>query len=127
MAKLTVKEIHQEALNIIAARSGGIRYTELRRAIQERRPETPLSTIGACVWDLDKIFPDKVSKPSRGLFQPAGIRDVVPLEPTISAGKMREQDFYEPFAEWLKKELDEATMAVSIGGAASRKSVLRQM
>ena len=34
---------------------------------------------------------------------------------------MREEDFYAPFSEWLKNDLDEATIAVSVGGAGFQK------
>jgi len=35
--------------------------------------------------------------------------------------RLREEEFYEPFAEWLKNELDEATVAVPLGGAGLQK------
>ena len=31
--------------------------------------------------------------------------------------KIKEIDFYEPFAEWLKNDLDEVNTAISLGGA----------
>ena len=49
MAKLRVREIQQEALGIIAANPGGIRYGELTKTIQERHPETPVNTIHGSV------------------------------------------------------------------------------
>ena len=121
MAKLRVREIQQEALGIIANHPGGIRYGELTKTIHEKHPETPVNTIHGAVWDMDKSFPDKVSKPSRGLFQTATSQDSVVIEPTVSSTKMREEDFYEPFSEWIKNDLDEATTAVSVGGAGFQK------
>ncbi len=97
---------------------GGIRYSVLVEQISQQNPETPVNTIHGSVWNLDKEFPNEVTKPSRGLFTPAkktendtvsvgsiGTEQVV----TTAVGvKVKESDFYEPFAEWLKNDLDAA-------------------
>jgi hypothetical protein len=64
-----------------------------------------------------------VVKPSRGLFQPFSAADLAAVPQVIvpASPKISEEDFYEPFAEWLKNDLDEATMAVSVGGAGFQK------
>ncbi len=117
MPKLTVREIQAEAVNIIAAYPGGIRYSDLVNAIQEISPETPRNTISGSVWNLDTLRPDAVRKPSRGLYQPArSDGQVEELKPP----KVKEEEFYEPFAEWLKNELDEVTDVVALGGASFR-------
>lgn len=124
MAKLRVREIQAEAIQIISAFPGGIRYSELVKAVLQRHPETPVNTIHGAVWDLDKTTPDKVAKPSRGLYVPAisvangGPSEVIPPTPPT---KYAEEDFYEPFADYLKAELGEATAAVAIGGAGFQK------
>jgi hypothetical protein len=33
----------------------------------------------------------------------------------------REEEFYEPFADWIKNELDEVTIAVPVGGSGFQK------
>jgi hypothetical protein len=126
VAKFRVKEIQEAALKIVQEHPGGIRYSELVKAISGVTPETPINTIHGAVWDLDKTHPQKISKPSRGLFKysdPAQEGDVsapsVALPPAIT--KYKEEDFYAPFAEWLKNDLDEATIAVPIGGAGFQK------
>ena len=108
MTKLTGKQIKQLAKSIIASNPGGIRFSSLVKQILQENPETPENTIHGNVWDLDKAFPDEVAKPSRGLFTPVGIteNDTVPLgsseQVAPSTGvKVKEADFYEPFAEWL--------------------------
>ncbi len=117
MAKLSVKEIQAEALKIIAAHPGGIRYSDLISKILELSPETPRNTITGSVWNLDTLRPDSVRKPSRGLYQPSGGAQApeVPKTPRV-----REEDFYESFADWLKNELDEVTDVVALGGASFR-------
>ena len=123
MAKLTGKQIQELAKSIIASKPGGIRYSALVDEISKEHPETPENTIHGNIWDLDKAFPDEVSKPSRGLFTP-GItteKDAVSVGVTEQVAptgvKVKESDFYAPFAEWLKNDLDEVTEVAPLGGA----------
>ena len=116
MAKLGVNEIREIALQIVAENIGGIHYGDLVKKIATAHPETPVNTIHGSVWDLATRFPDKVVKPSRGLFKSAGeenANDTVPIQ----TPKFREEDFYEPFAEYLKNDLDEVTTVAALGGS----------
>lgn len=123
MAKLPVKEIQNLAKKIVAENLGGIRYSALVQRISAENPETPKNTIHGAVWDLATRFPNEIAKPSRGLFLPAtsvgGAAVMTP--PVLQTSKVREEDFYEPFADWLKNELDEATIAIPLGGAGLQK------
>ena len=47
----------------------------------------------------------------------AGNGDGTVSPPVLPPTRIREEDFYEPFADWLKNELDEATVAISLGGS----------
>jgi hypothetical protein len=120
MAKLSVKEIQTLAKKIVAETPGGIRYSALVQRISIENPETPKNTIHGSVWDLATRFPKEITKPSRGLFLPATSAggEVSPPPPPV---KIKEEDFYEPFADWLKNELDEATVAIPFGGAGLQK------
>jgi hypothetical protein len=123
VAKLSVNEIRTLAKSIVRQSTGGIRYSALVQRISADHPETPKNTIHGATWDLATRFPTEITKPSRGLFLPAGAEanpavvtpSIVPLQ------KLSEQDFYEPFADWLKNELDEATVAIPVGGAGFQK------
>jgi hypothetical protein len=122
MAKLSGKEIQKLARSIVTENPGGIRYSALVEKISQQTPETPKNTIHGAVWNLDTIFPNEIAKPSRGLFTPATKSDdtvgVGSTEQTAPTGaKIKESEFYEPFAEWLKNDLDEVTEVVSLGGA----------
>lgn len=126
MAKLTGKQIKELAKSIIASTPGGIRYSVLVNAIAEQNPELSKKTIQWQVWDLHKEFPNEVSKPSPGLFTSVtSSQDGVPsfgsteqIAPNTGI-KVREADFYGPFAEWLK-ELDEVTEVSVLGGAGMK-------
>jgi hypothetical protein len=124
MAKLNTHQIRELAREIIANRAGGIRYSELHQQIAAQHPETPSNTIQGAIWDLHLRFPQEISKPSRGLFVPvAGVSlekgAVDQSKPEVP--KYKEDDFYEPFADWLKNDLDEVTDAAPLGGAAMGK------
>lgn len=64
-----------------------------------------------------------LSDTSRGLFTPiTKSRDdnvvVGSTEQVAPTGiRVQESDFYEPFAQWLKNDLDEVTEIASLGGA----------
>jgi hypothetical protein len=130
MAKLTGKQIQELAKSIIASNPGGIRFAALVEEILRQNPETSENYVEASVWNLDKEFPHEVAKPSRGLFTPTkktendtvsvasaeqvGAEQVV----TTAVGvKVKESDFYQLFADWLKNE-DEVTEVAALGGAS---------
>ena len=122
MPKLTVQKIRDLARTIIAANPGGIRYSVLVESISQQSPETPKNTIHGSVWNLDSIFPGEIAKPSRGLFTPfqAGTDAIVvgKTEEIAESGiKIKESDFYEPFAELLKNDLGDVIEVVELGGA----------
>ncbi len=116
MAKLNVNQIRDLALEIVSQHPGGIHYGELVKQIAAAHVETFPNTIQGSVWDLATRFPDKVVKPSRGLYKPASA-DAAGEQVPIPTPKVKEEDFYGPFAEYLKNDLDEVTTVVSLGGA----------
>jgi hypothetical protein len=123
MAKLSKKETQTLAKKIVAETPGGIRFSALVKRIAMESPELGIKNIQWYVWDLDKHFPGEITKPSRGLFVPAtsaGV-GVSVAPPVLPPAKIKEEDFYEPFADWLKIELDEATVAIPLGGAGLQK------
>ncbi len=123
MAKLGQSEIRKVAVELVKANPGGIRYQQLRRAIKELHPETPDNTIAGSIYDLDVRLPNEVQKPSRGLYVPTnGQSDSVKESDQLTkpADLKREEMFYSPFAEWLRNDLNEATVASSMGGAGLR-------
>jgi hypothetical protein len=123
MAKLSGKEIDTLARKIVAENPGGIRYGALVQRISMEHPETPGGTIHYSVVSLATRFPGEITKPSRGLFLPAasvggGVTVTPPAQLPV---KIKEEDFYQLFADWLKNELDEATVAIPLGGAGFQK------
>jgi hypothetical protein len=121
VAKLSKKEIQDLAKSIIADKPGGIRFSALVKTIQDSNPETNNGTIRGSVWDLASRFPNEITKPSRGLFLAVVAKQDEYIPPATAISKVSEEDYYAPFADWLKNELDEATVAITLGGAGLKK------
>lgn len=120
MAKFNQKEIREFALKLIASRPEGIRYSQLVNEIVKASPETPKNTVHGSVWDLDARFPNKVNKPTRGLFKAFLNGDSNPEKaaaPIETAPSLKEEHFYESFGDFLKGELNEVKEVVALGGA----------
>ncbi len=115
------ERITEKALEILETTPEGVRYSELVRRIIERDGSFKQNTVHGTVWNLDERFPDRVYKPSRGLFRLTKFKadgtdqlkdELVPKQPK----KIKEEDFYEPFADWLVNEMEECTKAIALGG-----------
>jgi len=120
MAKIG-ERIVNKAFEILDANPEGVRYSELVRQIAASDTSFNTNTIAANVFNLDEKYPDRVCKPSRGLFRLTKYRDaetdqlkeeLVPKQPK----KVKEEEFYKPFADWLVNEIEECTKAMGLGG-----------
>ena len=118
MPKLTVKEIKNLGCEIVKENSDGIRFADIVKQIAEHSPETNVSTIGVQVGKLARVFPKSIEKPSRGLYRP--IENTVEAHDSLveiqqDSATVKEEDFYEPFTDYLANDLDECSTAVAIG------------
>ena len=113
--------IRNKALQLLEKTPNGLRFTDLRDSIENELKEKT-NTINGSIWDLDATFPDLVYKPERGLFRHTKFRsNEITARETLAtpkgANKIREFDFYKPFANWLEQEgLEDCTKAITLGG-----------
>lgn len=121
MSKKVTERIKGEAFELLKANPDGLRYSELAKLISESDKKLNRNTISGCIWNLDSQFPEKIYKPSRGLFRLVEFKDpetdelkkeVQPLE----IKKIKEEDFYEPFSSWLKNDVEDVTHSIPLGG-----------
>ena len=63
------ERIYAKAFELLEQHPEGLRFTELRSKIEESDRSLHPKTVNGCVWKLIQKFPDKVYKPSRGLFR----------------------------------------------------------
>ena len=69
------ERIVRTAFEILKANPEGLRFSELVRRIEESDSSLNTNTINGYVWDIHERYPDKVYKPSRGLFRLTEYRD----------------------------------------------------
>ena len=112
------ERIRNKALEILESNPNGVRYSELVRQINEAFPEIPINTVHGGIWDLDRRLSDKVYKAGRGIFRLVKFKDIEIKEAVEKPSeKIKEDDFYKPFADWLINETEEATKAIPLGGS----------
>lgn len=61
--------INAKAFELLGAHPEGLRWSELLSKIKESDRTFHPKTVNGCVWKLVEKFPDKVYKPSKGLFR----------------------------------------------------------
>jgi hypothetical protein len=70
MDKSTVTgRIYTKALELLEQHPEGLHWSELRSIIEASDSNFHPKTVNGCVWKLIEKFPDKVYKPSKGLFR----------------------------------------------------------
>jgi hypothetical protein len=115
MATVTTKQILELGRKIVLAHPGGIRFAQIVAQILDACPGANRNAVeGRIANDLVPAYTSELTKPSRGLYKPlrGEVGVVVPRD-----GFQCEEEVYEPFAQWLKNDLEEATEAVALGGA----------
>ena len=116
------QRIKDKAFELLGQHPEGLRYSELRNKIQDSDPNFNSNTINGSIWNLDTVFPEKVYKPSKGLYRLLAFKDqeleapVVQTPVAKAASKIKEEDFYVPFADWLTNEIEDVTHAIPLGG-----------
>jgi hypothetical protein len=116
------EQIVAKAIQLLQEHPHGLRYSELHKAIRAALPDANPNTIGGTIWNLEIQYPAQVYKPARGMyihskFKETGAPPPPPVVPPIAAKeKIKEEQFYEAFADWLVKELEECTKAIPVGG-----------
>src|SRR2546427_9103499 len=69
------EQIRGLALDLLKERPEGLRFGQLVAQIHEKNNSFNRNTINGSIWDLDTQFPDRVYKPSRGLFRLLEFKD----------------------------------------------------
>jgi hypothetical protein len=110
--------IQAKAIEIIRNSPQGIRYSVLVNKIKESLPDIPTNTIHGTVWNLDTTKFSEVYKPSRGLFRHTLFKDapiITEERKATSTPQINEENFYQPFADYLVNDLEECTKAKPLG------------
>lgn len=117
--KITAKErIIFKAIEIIKSTPNGIQLRELVGQIKRELSDIPATTIRSNVWDLDRKFPEEILKKKGGHFyynKFKATEKYKKYEEIYPEGR-KEENFYQPFADWLITGEEKCTQAVPVGG-----------
>lgn len=124
VAKITHR-IKALALQLLESEPAGIRYSELVRQVLAEDPTLKYTTATGVLWNLEEHSSDQVYKPSRGLLRllkdkESGSEQPKPKLVPKMESKCKEEDFYQPFADWLVNYVEECTKAIALGGTRFR-------
>ena len=61
--------IYTKSLELLEQYPEGLHWSELTSKIEESDRSFHPKTVNGCIWKLIERFPDKVYKPSKGLFR----------------------------------------------------------
>ncbi|MDY6820810.1 MAG: hypothetical protein SVN78_04220 [Deferribacterota bacterium] len=110
--------IQNKAVELIKGSVKGLRWSELQRELRSCFPDISPNTITGSTWNLDVTRPNEITKPTRGLFKYRLTSEEETEEiAEETPATLREEEFYEPFANCLKTDLGECTEAVALGGS----------
>ena len=116
------ERIKIKAFELLEQHPEGLRYSQLHKGVQAADPNFKANTISGSIWNLDTAYPERVYKPSKGLFRlikykPSESEALEPVQvPTALPAKAKEEAFYAPFADWLVNDIEDATQAIPLGG-----------
>lgn len=111
------KRVADAALELIEANPDGIRWADLFRGVERALPGEKKNTIVGSLHHFRNHLPAGVSRPDRGVYAMMNISAQAATPAGVgAAAKVRESDFYQPIADWLVVDLEEATRAEPIGG-----------
>ena len=111
------ERITKKILELLENNPGGVRYSDIFRKLHEIFPEMPKGNIHGTIYNLRTN--EKIIKPERGLFvlkKYAG--EIMERRPDTAGGVHlpNETSFYQSFADYLEKNLEECTKAIPLGG-----------
>lgn len=70
MNKITITgRINETAFKLLEQNPEGLRWSELISKIKASDTSFHPKTVNGCIWKLVEKYPDKVYKPSKGLFR----------------------------------------------------------
>lgn len=63
------ERINANIFKLLEENQQGLRWSELASSLRDIDPKFHPKTINGCIWKLVVNFPDKVYKPSKGVFR----------------------------------------------------------
>jgi hypothetical protein len=117
MSQSSSAKVRQKAIELLAEAPKGIRYMDLHRAIGRLYPDIPKNTVHGALHKFRSDLPANVQLVAKGLYRHVKFTQAQEAAAVARKPKIKEEDFYEPFADWLVNDLEECTKAIALGGA----------
>lgn len=67
--------IYDTIFELLEQHPDGLRWSDLNAAVEATDPSLHPKTVNGCVWKLVERYPDRVYKPSKGIFRLTRFRD----------------------------------------------------
>jgi len=117
----STEKVIQKAIELVEGALPGKRYSELVKEISAHFPDIPVNTVHGALHKFRTELPPTVYQPSRGLYRAVkyreeGEKQEKEVTKKLKREKIREEDFYGAFGDWLINELEECTKSISVGG-----------
>jgi hypothetical protein len=111
------EKINSKLLETLKSSPDGKRWSELLAEVQAEYPEIRFNTITGGTYDFLKKS-EEIYKVAKGLYRHTSYRsEDEQKEDEDKIEKTSEEDFYQPFADWLVNESEECTKAIRLGGS----------
>lgn len=115
----TGQKVYSLVKEFLQDRPQGAKYSEIIEYLKQKLPDIPENTLHGSLWRFRQRIVNgrekEVVLPERGLYI------LTRYQETESLGaknvKIKEEDFYKKFAEYLVNELGECTGAIPLGGS----------
>ncbi len=108
-------KVRQKAYELLSEATNGLRYMDLHRKIAELFPEIPLNTVHGSLHKFRTNLPPDIQLVAKGLYRHTKFTQAQEAAAIAKTPKIKEDDFYEPFADWLVNDLEECTKAIALG------------
>jgi hypothetical protein len=115
---MTAKQrINLKLREILGKFPQGVRYAELIKKLHKVLPDIPVNTLHGTLWgvrqDIVKGKINDIALVEKGLYALTKYTKGGKPQPKP---KIKEEEFYKPFAEYLVNDLEECTKAIPLGG-----------
>jgi hypothetical protein len=113
-----IKKMDDYVIPLLKSHRDGMSHGDLKKSIKKNFPEIKDNSIAGYLSHC--YNKEKIEKPSRAWFIFKEYNQNVsnlPAPKSNATNKIKEEDFYGPFAEYLKGELEGCTEAIPLGGS----------
>jgi len=117
MSESSTAKVRQKAVELLADAQAGLHYMELHRAICQFYPGIPKNTVSGALHRFRNDLPPGIQLVTKGLYRHVKFTQAQEVAAVSKKPRIKEEDFYEPFRDWLVNDLEECTRAITLGAA----------